>query len=957
MPGNDVRTDEDRIQEVLIIEGQGRLYEDTDFLGVKQSLYHDDTAPPVYDEDVPYIVWCRPNQIYKNPCYFSDSVPDYPYCCVQGTLPDETFMGVLMAVAAYQNQDLLQNVFSSHPEDVNKFGVYTCRFYVEGNWVDVITDSNIPCLRDSESGEFTPAYSTSSNENELWVCLAEKAYAKAVGNYEALQKVHIREALMHLTGGSVQQLFIDDDNTFPVENNTCVKLWHLLNRSIRNDTMILVEPTEAKVVDDTFGAPVSEGKEESSMGAGLMGETEHAFLPGRLYSVIDTRVIDGAEVVLMHDPWSQPGEQSWFGDWSVGSNKWDVNNGEYQEQVEEDPSIPWKREYPAGYFWIPLVLFRKYFNSTHLCKLFPEDKFSFFCMPGDWHGVEAGGPLNAVRDKILVKREARESHKEAVHQNTCSVVIDGDAHWFNNPQFRMMTRNDNVRKPSTVYISLVPISTDIGEFGHTIVPGLTVTSMPKGPETSARVWDIGTCDIVSTEKVDGNGRAKGQEVSIWALKLEADKVYHVVPSTMKRGQEGSFIVRLYSTDRELCVESLDKVSTQTFSGEWRRIGDLDTTGGPPLVTQDKSGPAGAFVDPTAPPSSAGAGNVTVLVDNSKWCQNPQYHLEVINPYAKEDIHLKIVVRRTDKSVEQSGRRQQSMIGNIAELKADMTVGVTVTKATTLEDLTPSKQVKKGPRQNAMGEFIAAKPSSLKKRPGLIEESLADSVGSSGGKTILRKSSLTAPVCYSVKSSYTHKTESSLYYPRLPRSWVGNGIIIVPSLSEKGVKGSYELEVNCSEPVRVKQLPDAFSRAVAGEWRDNECGGNHLNSTWKKNPKYSLRFRNTNKGNAPVRVRLTLSRHGDRWKSMCKKDTVGTMIGFYIFILDKTSGGAGDLRLLFEAPFAPDDSVATAPDFTLEALGEKEEYIIMPTTFAEDKKGAFVISMTSDYEFTLVKEKN
>ena len=113
--GGEARTDEDRIQEVLIIEGQNRQYDDSDFLAVKQSLYNDENANPEYDMEVSYLVWCRPNQIYKDPVYFSEDMPDYPYCVTQGTLPDDVFMGVLMAVATYPRQDLISNVFSSRP--------------------------------------------------------------------------------------------------------------------------------------------------------------------------------------------------------------------------------------------------------------------------------------------------------------------------------------------------------------------------------------------------------------------------------------------------------------------------------------------------------------------------------------------------------------------------------------------------------------------------------------------------------------------------------------------------------------------------------------------------------------------------------------------------------------------------------------------------------------------------
>ncbi len=122
-----------------------------------------------------------------------------------------------MAVCTYSGYDLLQNIFASRPDDFLKYGVYTCRFYVEGQWVDVLADSKIPCLRDDITGTFSPVYSRSRNSSELWISLAEKAYAKAVGSYEAICKVKTHECLLHLTGGSVQQAYLRDEVTNEVK--------------------------------------------------------------------------------------------------------------------------------------------------------------------------------------------------------------------------------------------------------------------------------------------------------------------------------------------------------------------------------------------------------------------------------------------------------------------------------------------------------------------------------------------------------------------------------------------------------------------------------------------------------------------------------------------------------------------------------------------------------------------
>ena len=115
------------------------------------------------------------------------------------------------------------------------------------------------------------------------------------------------------------------------------------------------------------------------------------------------------------------------------------------------------------------------------------------------------------------------------------------------------------------------------------------------------------------------------------------------------------------------------------------------------------------------------------------------------------------------------------------------------------------------------------------------------------------------------------------------------------------------------------------------------------------------------------MRITLSKHGDRWDKMSRKDTVGCMIGFYIFITtsatrpkDEVSEGAaggqpqstipasGEMRQVYESVFCPNDRVSTEAEFTLEQLSPEEEYVIMPTTFAEGKRGPFVLSISAIY---------
>lgn len=316
------RTDEDRIIEVLIIEGQNRLYEDADFMPVKASLYASENHLPRYDVDVPYIVWCRPQQIHPDPAYFVGNTA-FPTCVTQGTLPDEAFIGVLMALSTYQKQDLIENIFASRPEDFNKYGVYTCRFYVEGSWVDVITDTSIPCVRHKDTGDMSPVYSSSANAGEMWVSLAQKAYAKAVGCYETLSKVRTREVLMHLTGGSIQQIFLKAEAAKDPNATRESLLWNLLLRVIHNDTLIVCEATTPDESSNGDGNATGDSEQKDDIKDGAAASNrysqndEHDIKQNRLYNVIDLRVIDGNELVLLHDPWSAPGETCWYGEWSA----------------------------------------------------------------------------------------------------------------------------------------------------------------------------------------------------------------------------------------------------------------------------------------------------------------------------------------------------------------------------------------------------------------------------------------------------------------------------------------------------------------------------------------------------------------------------------------------------------------------------------------------------------------
>ena len=141
---------------------------------------------------------------------------------------------------------------------------------------------------------------------------------------------------------------------------------------------------------------------------------------------------------------------------------------------------------------------------------------------------------------------------------------------------------------------------------------------------------------------------------------------------------------MYST-KPIVLESVNPIPQYVLPGEWRRVGDMDSTGGALKIV----------------------GSDGVARDNPKWSQNPQYHIEIADPFGKEEMYLKIVLKRTDhnKNAHKSGHRSTNAHdahGLHDQKKLDALVGLTICKADVLDQAGP-KHKKKPPKQNVMGE--------------------------------------------------------------------------------------------------------------------------------------------------------------------------------------------------------------------------------------------------------------
>ncbi len=83
------------------------------------------------------------------------------------------------------------------------------KFCKNGEWIEIVVDDYIPCY--PKGG---PIFSHNNIQNELWMSILEKAYAKMQGSYEALEKGIPVEALSELSGYPTMSLTLRDENIF-----------------------------------------------------------------------------------------------------------------------------------------------------------------------------------------------------------------------------------------------------------------------------------------------------------------------------------------------------------------------------------------------------------------------------------------------------------------------------------------------------------------------------------------------------------------------------------------------------------------------------------------------------------------------------------------------------------------------------------------------------------------------
>ncbi|KAK2604062.1 hypothetical protein N8I77_007021 [Diaporthe amygdali] len=294
----------------------------------------------------------RVHEIFKKPTFMENVLPGD---IKQGNLGNCWLIASLTGLANVP--DGIKRICVEYD---TKIGIYGFVFHRDGEWIYSIIDDKLflksPCWdspsmqrdllkqidREDVESVYRETYQTGSkalffaqnkDQNETWVPLLEKAYAKAHGDYGCLHGGWIGEALEDLSGGVTTELLGSD--IFDID-----AFW----------------VNELSKVNQEFLFGCSTGLLD-----GGYGERD-GISEGHAYVLMEAKTLkNGTRLCKLRNPWGQIKKGTWEGAWSDGSKEWTT---EVQEELNHNFGSD-------STFWISYEdLLRKYqhFDRTRLFR-------------------------------------------------------------------------------------------------------------------------------------------------------------------------------------------------------------------------------------------------------------------------------------------------------------------------------------------------------------------------------------------------------------------------------------------------------------------------------------------------------------------------------------------------------------------------------------------------------------
>lgn len=228
---------------------------------------------------------------------------------------------------------------------------------IDGLWTETIVDDYFP-IKDEGRGAVQFAFSRTS-EDELWVLLLEKAYAKNYGNYFTIEGGDPVYALRDLTGAPF-------DRITDLKSGNRNEYWQQLTKADRREWIMCCYTGNTNVREEKMNTGIVSG---------------HAYSLLQAQEVVDSQGRN-ARIVQIRNPW---GKTEWNGPWSDNSNLWTPElRKKYNVVVSDD-----------GVFWMSFDDFCQNYQGVGICKV---EKDYFYC--GEAITMKGGNDKSIVRFDI-----------------------------------------------------------------------------------------------------------------------------------------------------------------------------------------------------------------------------------------------------------------------------------------------------------------------------------------------------------------------------------------------------------------------------------------------------------------------------------------------------------------------------------------------------------------------------
>jgi len=468
----------------------GEMFVDDDFDAVDSNVFYSGMKADLPNQ-APYI-WKRPKELSKNPLFFAEGATRFDVC--QGVVGDCWFLCTLASLSLHPN--LLRKVVPEQNFKEGYAGIFRFSFWHDGKWVEVVIDDRLPINSKEELFLLH-----SSDKNEFWSALLEKAYAKLYGAYECLNLGLPSEAMVDFTGGIVERFPLGDDTP-------------------KNLVKILVQAFERGSLAAIFTLPAEGSSKE-------VVDPKTRIVKGHAYSITDIKTIDHdkSKVTLfrIRNPW---GQIEWQGDWSDKSSIWKTVPADLRKKLgivnnELD-----------GEFWIAYNDLIQYFIVIELCHLVSKLKES----DKSWHKIKHYGSW-----KVNVNAGGSPKH--------------ADTYWT-NPQYRFKvvdSDEDDDVKTGTVLVALTQCGAREKRryMAEARAIGYAIYKLDDSHNYGNRQLPQSFFDSHPMVGHSGSSLSVHDEMylpfqHICTRHELAPGDYVVIPSTSEPGQEMKFLLRLFT---------------------------------------------------------------------------------------------------------------------------------------------------------------------------------------------------------------------------------------------------------------------------------------------------------------------------------------------------------------------------------------------------------------------------